>query len=63
MASTMTDFIVVKAPSPYNAILGRPTLNNLRVVMLTYHLKIKFLNPLGVGEVQGKQFLERQCYF
>lgn len=39
---TMVDFLVVKAPSSYKAILGCPTLNNLRVVMSTYHLKMKF---------------------
>lgn len=45
--SNMTHFIVVKAPSSYNAILGRPTLNNLRVVTSTYHMKMKFPTPLG----------------
>lgn len=37
--------LVVKAPSSYNVRLGRPTLNNLRAVTLTYHLNMKFPTP------------------
>ncbi|KAF5458847.1 hypothetical protein F2P56_022847, partial [Juglans regia] len=59
---TMVDFLVVKAPSSYNAILGRPTLNHLRVVTSTYHIKMKFSTNLGVGEVRGEQVLARECY-
>ncbi|GFS37177.1 hypothetical protein Acr_00g0050430 [Actinidia rufa] len=33
------DFIVVDCPSPYNAILGRPTLGGIKVITSTYHLK------------------------
>ncbi|XP_042958056.1 uncharacterized protein LOC122293571 [Carya illinoinensis] len=61
-ATTMTDFLVVKAPSSYNAILGRPTLNHLRAVTSTYHLKMKFLTDGGVGEARGEQTLARECY-
>ena len=38
----LVNFLVVKAPSAYNAILGRPDLNALRAVVSTYHLKLKF---------------------
>ncbi|KAG6703160.1 hypothetical protein I3842_07G071200 [Carya illinoinensis] len=50
-SATMADFLVVKAFSSYNAILGCSTLNSLRVVTSTYHLKMKFPKNLGVGEV------------
>ncbi|GFY91031.1 hypothetical protein Acr_07g0012270 [Actinidia rufa] len=33
------DFIVVDCPSPYNAILGRPTLGGIKAITSTYHLK------------------------
>ncbi|GFS37316.1 hypothetical protein Acr_00g0051350 [Actinidia rufa] len=33
------DFIVVDCPSPYNAILGRPTLGRIKAITSTYHLK------------------------
>ncbi|XP_042954631.1 uncharacterized protein LOC122291046 [Carya illinoinensis] len=61
-AATMVDFLVVKAPSSYNAILECPTLNNLRALTSTYHLKMKFSTDLGVGEVHGEQVLARECY-
>ncbi|XP_042422088.1 uncharacterized protein LOC122009849 [Zingiber officinale] len=57
-----TNFIVVDAPSAYNVILGRPTLNKFRVVVSTYYQQIKF--PVGklVGETRGDQVAARQCY-
>ncbi|GFY81001.1 hypothetical protein Acr_01g0008100 [Actinidia rufa] len=36
------DFVVVDCPSPYNAILGRPTLGGIKAITSTYHLKMKF---------------------
>ena len=53
---------MVKAPSAYNAILGRPGLNALRAVVSTYHLKSKFPTNQGIGEVRGDQALARHCY-
>ncbi|KAL0458565.1 UNVERIFIED_CONTAM: hypothetical protein Slati_0483700 [Sesamum latifolium] len=44
-------FLVVDVPSVYNVILGRPTLNTFQAVIFTYHMKIKFPSPGGVGEV------------
>ncbi|KAK3007871.1 hypothetical protein RJ639_014600 [Escallonia herrerae] len=61
-ANFMLDFVVVKAPSAYNAILGRPTLNQLQAVVSTYHLKMKFPTKHGIGEVKGDQTTARQCY-
>ena len=56
------DFLVVRAPSAYNAILDRPGLNTLRAVVSTYHLKLKFSTSQGVREVRGDQALARHCY-
>ena len=56
------DFLVVRAPSAYNAILDRFGLNTLRAVVSTYHLKFKFPTSQGVGEVRGDQVLARHCY-
>ncbi|GFZ17254.1 hypothetical protein Acr_26g0005240 [Actinidia rufa] len=49
------DFIVVDCPSPYNAILGRPTLRGIKAITSTYHLKMKFPTLTGIGEVKGDQ--------
>ncbi|KAK3009095.1 hypothetical protein RJ639_015070 [Escallonia herrerae] len=61
-ANFMLDFVVVKVPSAYNAILGRPALNQLQAVVSTYHLKMKFSTEHGIGEVKGDQTTARQCY-
>ena len=55
-------FLVVDCSSAYNAILGRPTLNSWKAVTSTYHLKIKFPNDYGVGELQGNQVAAHECY-
>ncbi|KAL0445185.1 UNVERIFIED_CONTAM: hypothetical protein Slati_2241200 [Sesamum latifolium] len=55
-------FLVVDVPSAYNVILGRPTLNTFQAVVSTYHMKIKFSTPGGVGEVQGDPLQSRECY-
>ncbi|KAK3000526.1 hypothetical protein RJ639_021865 [Escallonia herrerae] len=61
-AKLMLDFVVVRVPSAYNAILGRTALNQLRAVVSTYHMKMKFPMENGVGEVKGDQAVARQCY-
>lgn len=50
-ATMLTNFLVVDTLNVYNAIIGRLTLNALRVVANTYHLALKFLTPVGVGVV------------
>ncbi|KAK3001122.1 hypothetical protein RJ639_022192 [Escallonia herrerae] len=61
-ANLMLDFLVVKVPSAYNAILGRPALNQLQAVVSTYHLKMKFPTENRIREVKGDQTTARQCY-
>ncbi|XP_027108962.1 uncharacterized protein [Coffea arabica] len=47
------NFVVVKADSPYNLLLGRPTLNALWAVYYTYHLRFKFPTSAGVAEISS----------
>ncbi|KAK2999057.1 hypothetical protein RJ639_024268 [Escallonia herrerae] len=61
-AKLMLDFVVVRVPLAYNAILGRTALNQLRAVVSTYHMKMKFPMENGVGEVKGDQVVAWQCY-
>ncbi|KAL0406547.1 UNVERIFIED_CONTAM: Retrovirus-related Pol polyprotein from transposon gypsy [Sesamum latifolium] len=49
--TAMVKFLVVDIPFAYNVILGRPALNLFRVVVSTYHQKMKFQTRNGVGEV------------
>ncbi|XP_064993953.1 uncharacterized protein LOC135630723 [Musa acuminata AAA Group] len=60
--TVMTTFLVVDLPIAYNAILGRPTLNKVRVVVSTYYQTIKFPTHAGVGEVTGSPRESRRCY-
>ncbi|KAL0312175.1 UNVERIFIED_CONTAM: hypothetical protein Sradi_5616800 [Sesamum radiatum] len=46
----MVKFLVVDTPSAYNVILGRPSLNSFKAIASTYHLKLKFPIPDGIGE-------------
>ncbi|GAV74238.1 hypothetical protein CFOL_v3_17718, partial [Cephalotus follicularis] len=53
-------FLVVDAPRPYNAIVGRPGLNLMEAIVSTRHLLMKFPTRFGVGEVRGDQQAARQ---
>jgi hypothetical protein len=53
----MVKFLLVDQPSAYNAIIGRASLNELKAVTSTPHLKMKFLTEEGVGEVKGDQWV------
>ena len=55
-ATTMTKFLIVEAPSTYNMLLGRPSLNATRVVpsaYSAYHMVVKFPTENGVGKARG----------
>ena len=61
-ATTTLRFLIVNAPSAYNMLLGRPSLNAIRVVPSAYHMVIKFPTANGVGMVRGNQRIARECY-
>ncbi|KAL5559803.1 hypothetical protein UlMin_036014 [Ulmus minor] len=56
------DFVIVDCPSPYNAIIGRPTLNKIRAMTSTYHLLVKFPTVRGIGILRGDQTESREIY-
>ena len=56
-------FLIVNAPTSYNVLLGRPSLNTLSVVVSTPHLAMKFPSPFGdILTVHSDQRLARKCY-
>ena len=61
-ATTTVRFLIVDAPSAYNMLLGRPSLNAIRVVPSAYHMVIKFPTANGVGMVRGNKRIARECY-
>ena len=61
-ATTTTRFLIVDAPSAYNMLLGRPSLNAIKAIPSAYHMIIKFPTVHGVGMVRGDQRVARECY-
>ena len=60
--TTTTRFLIVDAPSTYNMLLGRPSLNAIKAIPSAYHMMIKFPTVSGVGMVRGDQRVARECY-
>ena len=61
-ATTTVRFLIVDAPSTYNTLLGRPSLNAIKAIPSAYHMMIKFPTVSGVGMVRGDQRVARECY-
>ena len=61
-ATTIARFLIVDAPSAYNMLLGRPSLNAIKAIPFAYHMIIKFPTIHGVGMVRGDQRVARECY-
>ena len=59
--STPTEFFVLNAFSPYNAILGRPWLHKMGAVPSTLHQRLRFPTPQGIMEILGDQLVAKQC--
>ena len=55
-------FLIVDAPSTYNVLFGRPSLNAIKAIPSAYHMVIKFPTANGVGMVRGDQRVARECY-
>nr|GEU49917.1 reverse transcriptase domain-containing protein [Tanacetum cinerariifolium] len=58
---TSMKFIMVRAPSPYNIILGRPGLKALRAIPSTIYSMIKFLTPKGVATLVTRTVVIAEC--
>ena len=61
-ATTTIKFLIVEAPSAYNMLLGRPSLNAIRTIPSTYNMVVKFPTENGVGKAQGDQRIARECH-
>ncbi|XP_031269851.1 uncharacterized protein LOC116128280 [Pistacia vera] len=54
--------LVIDCPSPYNIILGRPWIHDMRAVPFTFPQTIRFPTNLGVREIKGGPKTSRDCY-
>ena len=59
-ATTTVRFLVVDAPSSYNMLLGRPSLNAIKAIPSVYHMMVKFPTVSGVEKVRGDQRVARE---
>ncbi|GKC41415.1 hypothetical protein Tco_1059137 [Tanacetum coccineum] len=51
----MVDFMIVREPSPYNIILGRPGLMKLDAVAFTLHALMKFQTQAAIAIIKGER--------
>ncbi|KAM1721169.1 hypothetical protein ACFX12_022737 [Malus domestica] len=62
VATITTNFLVVDCPTEYNVILGRTGINDLKAMVSTHMLLMKFLTPYGNGYIRGDQLSAQSCY-
>ena len=60
--TVMIGFLIVKCPSAFNGVLGRPLLKALKVVTLIHCSKTKFPTAAGIGQVRGRQRDFKECF-
>ncbi|XP_056697534.1 uncharacterized protein [Spinacia oleracea] len=59
----MVDFMIVKVPAAYNAILDRPFIHDAGAVVSTYHLTMMYTtNDNRSAKVKGNQEQAKRCY-
>ena len=61
-ATIVVRFLIVDAPSAYNILLGRPSLNAIRAILLPIIWLSNSPLRMGVGMVRGNQRIARECY-
>lgn len=57
------EFFVINMLSPYNAILGRIWLHDMKAIALTYHQVVRSIGANGrQGDLRGDQIASKKCY-
>ncbi|XP_021866425.2 uncharacterized protein [Spinacia oleracea] len=57
------DFLIFKDLTAYNVILGRPTLNKIKAVVVTHLMLMKYVCDDGaIGTIHGDQQQAKDCY-
>ncbi|GJY95049.1 hypothetical protein Tco_0511410 [Tanacetum coccineum] len=55
------NFMVVRSPSPYNGIIGRPGVRRIRAVASTAHGMLKFLVTGGTITLRSNRIIPLEC--
>ncbi|KAM1748981.1 hypothetical protein ACFX12_009906 [Malus domestica] len=61
-ATITTNFLVVDCLTAYNVIFGHTSINDLKAMVFTHMLLMKFPTLYGNGYIRGDQFSARSCY-
>ncbi|KAM1798319.1 hypothetical protein ACFX12_032406 [Malus domestica] len=61
-ATITTNFLVVDCPTAYNVIFGITCINDLKAMVSTHMLLMKFPTPYGNGYIREDQLSARSCY-
>lgn len=59
----MVEFLIISAPSPYNCILGRPSLNQFQANISTYELSIDISIGDEIYMIYDDRKTAKECYF
>ncbi|GKD55066.1 hypothetical protein Tco_1288453 [Tanacetum coccineum] len=59
--SAWMNFMVVRSPSPYNGIIGRPGVRRIQVVPSTAHGVLKFLVTGGTVTLRSNRIIPLEC--
>nr|GEU34436.1 reverse transcriptase domain-containing protein [Tanacetum cinerariifolium] len=59
--SAWMNFIVVRSPSPYNGIIGRPGVRRIQAVPSTTHRMLKFLVASGTVTLRSSMIIPLEC--
>lgn len=61
--SVLVRYLIIKVTHPYNVIMGRPSVNDLKELLSTLYFTHKYLLQDGrVGIIKGDQGIARKCY-
>nr|GEZ90161.1 reverse transcriptase domain-containing protein [Tanacetum cinerariifolium] len=55
------NFVVVRSPSPYNRIIGRPGVRKIQTVPSTAHEMLKFSFPRGILTLRSSKIIPLEC--
>ncbi|GJT87344.1 reverse transcriptase domain-containing protein [Tanacetum coccineum] len=59
--STWMNFVVVRSPSPYNKIIGRPGVRKIQAVLSTAHGMLKLLVSGGILTLRSSKIIPLEC--
>ncbi|KAM1461722.1 hypothetical protein ACFXTO_046864 [Malus domestica] len=62
IATITTNFLVVDCPTAYNVNFGSTSMNDLKAMVSTHMLLMKFPTPYGNSYIRGDQLSARSCY-